>query len=160
MLTNFIYISKIHSNQCTNCLLMEEKKQGLKNLKGLKAFIDNSQTIHDAYENYILTKKKTVSVVPDNKIADMEVDKKIVPLVIDFFLRGKELKYPLACHPYHPRQHVTHTRTPPMLACYPGYPDHTHLHATHASMPPTPPTLARTAHHFSNLIIFHGFPFK
>ena len=85
MLENFIYTSKIHSNQCTNCLLMEKKKQGLKNLKGLKAFIDNSQTIHDTYKNYILTKKKTVSAVSDNKIADMEVDKKLVALVIDFF---------------------------------------------------------------------------
>ena len=43
-------MSKIHLNQSINCLLMEEKKQTLKN-KNLKAFIDYSQTTDDVYEN-------------------------------------------------------------------------------------------------------------
>ena len=43
-------MSKIHLNQSINCLLMEEKKQTLKN-KNLKAFIDYSQTADDVYEN-------------------------------------------------------------------------------------------------------------
>ena len=139
MLTNFIYISKIHSNQCTNCLLMEEKKQGLKNLKGLKAFIDNSQTIHDAYENYILTKKKTVSVVSDNKIADMEVDKKIVPLVIDFFFKRKGTQISTSMPPIpptvarHPYKDATHASMLPRLPRPHALARHPCKHATHAT---------------------------
>ena len=44
-------MSKIHSNQRINCLLMEEKKKGIEILKNSKAFIGYSQTIDDVYEN-------------------------------------------------------------------------------------------------------------
>ena len=50
-------------------------------------------------------------------------------------------------YPHHPRWHVTHVSTPPTLARHPR--KHT-THATHASMPLTPPILARIARHFSN----------
>ena len=43
-------MSKIHSNQSINYLLMEKKKQELKIKKSPKAFIDYSQTIDDVYE--------------------------------------------------------------------------------------------------------------
>ena len=44
-------MSKIHLNESINCLLIEEKKQKLKNKKNPKVFIDYSQTIDDVYEN-------------------------------------------------------------------------------------------------------------
>ena len=47
-MTEFIYTSKIHSNQSVNYLSMGKAKQTLKNWK---AFIDHSQTIDDVYEN-------------------------------------------------------------------------------------------------------------
>ena len=53
----------IHSNQRTNCLLMEEKKVGIKTLKNPKAFISYSQKVDDVYENledYSPTKKRIV----------------------------------------------------------------------------------------------------
>ena len=39
---------------------------------------------------------------------------------------------------------------PPTLAHHPHYRRKHATHATHFSMPPTPLTLARTAHHFSD----------
>ena len=38
-------MSRIHSNQRTNCLSMEEEKQGLKKLKNPEVLIDYSQTL-------------------------------------------------------------------------------------------------------------------
>ena len=68
-MTKFIFnILKIHSNQSTNYLLMEEKKVRIENLKNPKAFIDYSGTI-DVYENldnYNPTKKRRVLPVFDD----------------------------------------------------------------------------------------------
>ena len=53
-------MSKIHSNQSINFLLMEEKKVGIEILKNPRAFIDYSQTIDGVHENlkdYNPTKK-------------------------------------------------------------------------------------------------------
>ena len=43
-------MSKIHSNQSINCLLIRGK-EGTENSKSQKAFIDYSQTVDDVYEN-------------------------------------------------------------------------------------------------------------
>ena len=55
-------MSKIHSNQRVNYLLMEEKK-GIKKSKNPKMLIDYSQTddVYDNFKDYNLTKiKKSV----------------------------------------------------------------------------------------------------
>ena len=59
---------------------MGEKKQG-KKLKSPKAFIDYSQTIDDVYKNledYNPTKKRKVSLVFDDMIADIEANKILI----------------------------------------------------------------------------------
>ena len=62
---------------------------GIENLKNPKALIDYSQTIDDVYENskdYNPTKKIGVLIVFDDMIADMESNKKLIPIVIELFL--------------------------------------------------------------------------
>ena len=76
-------------------LVNERKKVGIENLQNTKAFIDYSQTIDDVYENledYNPTKKRRVLIVFDDMIADMESNKKLSPISIELFLRGKKRK--------------------------------------------------------------------
>ena len=71
---------------------------GIENLKNRKAFIDYSQTIDDVYENledYNSTKKNRVLIVFDDMIADMESNKKLIPIVTELFLRGRKLNISL-----------------------------------------------------------------
>ena len=59
-------MSKIHSNQSIDCLLMAEKKKEIEILKNPKAFNDYSQTIDEAYKNldyYNPTMKRSVNSV-------------------------------------------------------------------------------------------------
>ena len=44
-------MSKIHSNQGINCLLIEQKKVEIKKWKNPKAFIDYSQRNDNVYKN-------------------------------------------------------------------------------------------------------------
>ena len=93
----FIYKSKIHPNHSINYLIMEEKKVGIENLINLKAFTDYSQTTDDVYENledYNPTKKRRMLIVFDNIIADMGSNKKLSPIVTEFFLRESKLSTP------------------------------------------------------------------
>ena len=87
-------MSKSHLNQSINCLLINGKeKLGIKKFKNSKAFINYSQTIDNVYENledYNPTKKR-VLIVTDDMIADMDVYKKINPIVTELFLRGRKL---------------------------------------------------------------------
>ena len=87
-------MSKIHSNQSINCLLINgREKVGVENLKNPKAFSDYSQKIDDVYENlkdYNLRKKRRVLIVFVDMIEDMETNKKVSPIVTDLFLRGKK----------------------------------------------------------------------
>ena len=78
-------MSKIHQNQSINYLLMEEKKQELKD----KEFNDYSQTNDDVYENledYNPKKNRKVLTVFDDMIADLESNKKLSPTVTELFL--------------------------------------------------------------------------
>ena len=61
-------MSKIHSNQSINCLLIRGK-EGTENSKSQKAFIDYSQTVDDVYNP---TEKSRVLIVFDDMIANME----------------------------------------------------------------------------------------
>ena len=72
-------------------LINGREKVGIKNFKNSKAFIDNSQTIDDVYENseyYSTTKKRKMLIVFDDMIADKESNKNVSPIVTELFLRG------------------------------------------------------------------------
>ena len=75
-------------------LINWRKKAGIKHEKSLKAFIDYSQTIDEVYENledYNPTQKGKVLIVFDDMIAGMEANKKICPIEIELFMRGRKL---------------------------------------------------------------------
>ena len=57
-------------------------KAGAENLHHAKEFIDFSQTIDDL-EEYNPTKKRRVCIVFDDMIADMESNKRIIPIVTE-----------------------------------------------------------------------------
>ena len=70
------------------------EKVRIKIIKSLKAFIDYSQATDNVYENLEdcdPTKKRRVSVVLDDMIANMEFNKKLSPIVPKLFLRGRKL---------------------------------------------------------------------
>ena len=78
-------------------LITGEEKVGIKKLKNPKAFIDDSQTIDEVYENsenYDPPKKRRVLIVL-HMIADMEFNKNLSPKVIELFLRGRNLIFHL-----------------------------------------------------------------
>ena len=67
-------------------------------MKNQKTFIDHSQTTDDVYESledYNPTKKRTVLIVFDYMIADMESNKKLSPIVAELFLRQRKLNISL-----------------------------------------------------------------
>ena len=73
--------------------LLIKEKVGIENLKNPGAFIDYSRTIDDVYEileDYNPTKERRVLIVFDDMIADMEVNKKLSPIVTELFLRGRK----------------------------------------------------------------------
>ena len=79
-------------------LINEREKAGIKELENPKAFIDSSQTIDDVYENlkdYNPRKKRKVLIVFNDMIGDMEPNKKLRPMVIELFLRGRKLNISL-----------------------------------------------------------------
>ena len=74
-------------------LINGKEKLGIKKFKNSKAFINYSQAIDNVYENledYNPTKKR-VLIVTDDMITDMDVYKKINPIVTELFLRGRKL---------------------------------------------------------------------
>ena len=67
-------------------LFNERWKVGIKQTKSPKAFTDHSQAIDDVYENledYNPTKKRKVLIAFDDMTADMEVNKKLKPVVTE-----------------------------------------------------------------------------
>ena len=74
-------------------LINGREDEGIENLKNPKALIDYSQTIDDVYENladYNPTKKRTVLIVFDDMIADMESNKKLSPVCTELFLTRRK----------------------------------------------------------------------
>ena len=74
-------------------LINEREKVGINKLKNPKAFIVYSQTIDDVYENledYNPTKERKVLTVFDDKIADIEANKKLSCIVTELFLRERK----------------------------------------------------------------------
>ena len=80
-------------------LISGREKVRIKKLKDPKAFIDNSQTIDDVYQNlehWNPTKKRRVLIVFNNMIEDMESNKKLSPFVTELFLKRRKLNILLA----------------------------------------------------------------
>ena len=80
-------------------MLTNGKKVEIKILKNTKAFVDYSQTLDDvyhySYKDYNPTNKRSVLIVFDDLIADMESNKKFSPIVTGLFLRGRKLNISL-----------------------------------------------------------------
>ena len=73
-------------------LINGREKVEIKTLKNSKACIDYSQTIDDVHENlevYNTTKKRRQLIVFGDMIANIESNKKLIPIVIALFLRGR-----------------------------------------------------------------------
>ena len=75
-------------------LINERESTGLKPFNDRKAFIEYSDDMQDVYKNigeYNIWKKRKISIVFDDVIADMIINKKINPVVIEFFIRSRKL---------------------------------------------------------------------
>ena len=83
-MTKFIYISKIHLNQSISCLSVKVRIKELKNSKALLII-----------QKQLMMFKTEVLIVFDDLIADMKANKKLSSIIIEVFLRGRELKIAL-----------------------------------------------------------------
>ena len=75
-------------------LVNGQEKVGIKKSKNSKAFIDYSQAIDDVYEKlegYNPTKKRRALIRFDDKIAGIEANQKLSPIVTELFLRERKL---------------------------------------------------------------------
>ena len=74
-------------------LIDGREKAGTKRLKNLKAFVDYLETtyyVHENLKDYNPIKKRKVSLLFDDMMADMEANKKLNPLVTALFLRSRK----------------------------------------------------------------------
>ena len=80
-------------------LINKRGKVGLNHYDDPKAFIEYSNDMQDVYkniENYNPGKKRKVLIVFDAMIAGMINKKKLNPIVIELFIRGRELNIYIA----------------------------------------------------------------
>ena len=90
-----IYLYTKHPLESKYQLLINRReKVWTEKLKNPKAFIDYPLTIDDVYENleeYNPTVKRQVLIVFDDMIAGMKANKKLSPVITEWFLRGRKL---------------------------------------------------------------------
>ena len=70
------------------------KKAGTKHVNNSKAFIECSNTMDDVYENivdYNPSRKRKVSIIFDDMIADVMSDKKFQAIIKELFIRCRKL---------------------------------------------------------------------
>ena len=75
-------------------LVNKRESTGLKHFNDPKAFIKYSIDMEDVYKNieeYNLGKKRKILTVIDDMIADIINNKKLNPIVIELFIRGRKL---------------------------------------------------------------------
>ena len=75
-------------------LLKKNENIALKCLNDSRAFIKNSNYVHDIYKNikkYNPNKKRKMLIIFDDMIADMLSNKKFNPTVTEIFIRGRKL---------------------------------------------------------------------
>ena len=73
-------------------------KQSIKYSNDSKAFIEYSNNMDDIYKNieeHNSNRKRKILIVLDDMIADMLSNKKLNPLVTEFFIRGRKLNISL-----------------------------------------------------------------
>ena len=76
--------------------LLNNKREntGLEHINNPKVFVEYSDDMRDIYKNiegYKIGKKREILIVFDDMIADMINNKKINPVVTEFFTRGRKL---------------------------------------------------------------------
>ena len=75
-------------------LIRKRESTGIKHLKDSKAFIEYSDDMNDIYKDigeYNANKKRKMLTVFDAMIADMLSNKKLNPILPEWFIRGKKL---------------------------------------------------------------------
>ena len=75
-------------------LINKPEKVGLDNFNDPKAFMEYSNDMLDVYKNiedYNPNKKRKVSIVFDDVIADMINNKKLNPILTELYIRGRKL---------------------------------------------------------------------
>ena len=75
-------------------LIKKLEKVGLDHFDDPKAFMEYSNDMQDVYKNiedYDPIKKRKVLIVFDDMIADMINNKKLYPIVTEFFIRGRKI---------------------------------------------------------------------
>ena len=80
-------------------LINKRASTGLKHFNDLKAFIEYSNDMHDAYRNidhYNPNKENKILIVFGDMIADMINNKKLNSVVTELFIRGRKLNISLA----------------------------------------------------------------
>ena len=71
-------------------LINKREKGGIKNEEKSKVFIDYSQLMMFVnLDNYNPTNRKEVLIIFDDMIEDVEANKKLKPIVTEFFMRGR-----------------------------------------------------------------------
>ena len=95
ILIKLIYVLKIHTKQNPYHLLINKREStGFKYLNDSKAFVKFSNDMGDIYKNieeYTPSKKQKVLIVFYDMIADMLSNKKLNPIVTEWFIRGRKL---------------------------------------------------------------------
>ena len=90
-----IYLYKKDPYEAKYQLLNNKRENtGLKHFNNPKAFVEYSDDMQDVYKNiegYNIGKKLEILIVFDDMIADMINNKKINPVVTEFFTRGRKL---------------------------------------------------------------------
>ena len=76
-------------------LINKREKGGLDHFNDPKAFVEYSNDMQDVYKNIEKynnpDKKRKVLIVFDDMIADMINNKKLNPIIIELFIRGRKL---------------------------------------------------------------------
>ena len=79
-------------------LINERESTGLKHVNDSKAFIEYSNDMNDVYENieeYNPNKKRRILIVFDDMITDTLSNKKLNPILLELFIRGRKLNISL-----------------------------------------------------------------
>ena len=100
LINNQLDIDKIYLYGIDPCeakyqsLINKREKVGLDHFKDPRAFMEYSNNMQDVYKNiedYNPGKKRKISIVFEDMIADMINNKKLKPVVIELFIRGRKL---------------------------------------------------------------------
>ena len=80
------------------CLIEKRENAGIKTLNDLNAFIEYSNTMDDVYNNtddYNSNRKRTVSILFDDMIADIMTNKRYQAIIKELFIRCRKLNISL-----------------------------------------------------------------